>query len=152
MLPWALRLIDEAGCDPFHYLFFNPNPPCFYVRAPEEFVANLVQPWFASSKDVLRLAVQRFRQGNPHPLNQAVFLLATFGTNRVNTWNSRGSSYGAIWAYEYDAAYHAPMVEIWQAFPWRCGGPAQITGPDFSLGLTTDATCHVTAITHAEEL
>jgi hypothetical protein len=148
MQPWLDRLIAEAGCPHFNYLRSQGFPDCFFVQVPQEFFASMMNQWFTHSHDVLRLGLHRFEQGNPHPLNQAIFLLAAFGTNHVYERVSRSSVYGAVWAYRYQEG--APRVEVWQVFPWRCPGPIQITGPDFSLGLTTDKACHVMAITHAE--
>lgn len=144
---WARRLTDEAGCVQANYLR-SPLPACYFAENPQEFIASIAGQWFASSRDVLRLGVQRFDAGNPHPLNQAVFYMALMGTNQP--WSQTGwkSLYGTIFSYTYQNGI--PVVDLWQVFPWRCGGPVQITGADFSLGIETDAGCHATAITHRE--
>lgn len=147
MRDWTLRMVAEAGCTQANYLR-SQIPACYFVQNPQEFEASIGNLWFASSKDVLRLGLKRFDAGNAHPLNQAIFYLAFMGTDRWFSWTGWRSDYGTVLAYEYQAG--VPKVSLWQVFPWRCPGPIQVTGPDFSLGIETDDACHVTAITHRE--
>jgi len=128
--PWAEALIAEAGCDPSHYLR-SMFPRCFFRDNPQEFVASMVNQWMLCSRCVVDLAMARWRQGVPHPLNQAVFLAVLFSAPPRGDW-------GQITAYSAMA-----KPEVWSVGPWRCGGPSVVVGPNVVLHVSTDVACRV---------
>lgn len=145
---WQTELIQEAGCEPLNYLRGHIAEPCFFQNTPQEFFASLMNLWFASGWDMLRLAVERFKAGTPHPLNQALYVMRAFSVALGTE-----ADLGSIWAYEdLDGL---PQLEVWQVFPWgsgNCDGPVQITGPGFSLGLLLNSNCRAVALLHANGL
>jgi len=145
---WQTELIQEAGCEPLNYLRGHIAGPCFFQNTSQEFFASLMNQWFASGRDMLRLAVERFKAGTPHPLNQALYVMRAFSVALGTE-----ADLGAIWAYEH--LNGLPQVEVWQVSPWgpgNCDGPVQITGPGFSLGLLLDSNCRAVALLHANGL
>jgi len=145
---WQTELIQEAGCEPLNYLRGHIAGPCFFQNTSQEFFASLMNQWFASGRDMLRLAVERFKAGTPHPLNQALYVMRAFSVALGTE-----ADLGAIWAYEH--LNGLPQVEVWQVSPWgpgNCDGPVQITGPGFGLGLLLDSNCRAVALLHANGL
>ena len=133
---WARALITEAGCEPQRYLR-SMFSPCFFRDYPQEFIASMVGEWLIDSQPMLTRALDAFRAGNPHPLNQAVLLMAIFGVRpTAGTWEG-----ASLLAYSYT------IPELWHVQPWRCGGPVTISGPILEVGLTLDANCRVMEIT-----
>ena len=132
---WAKALITEAGCEPKDYLR-SMFDPCFFRDYPQEFIASMVGEWLLDSQPILTRALDAFRAGNPHPLNQAVLLMAIFGIRpTAGTWD--GASL---------LVYRDTIVELWHVQPWRCGGPVTINGPVFNVKLALDANCRVTEV------
>jgi len=151
-LPWSRALIAEAGCDIDHYL--SPRVgggPCYFADFPQEFVANIGHQWLADSRRVLALGLKRYADGNPYPLNQALLIGAIFSMRPFSVTGELGQDVaGTVVAFLHRDGI--PVVETWRIFPWRCAGPVTVAGSGFSVGLTLDPACRVTAITHREGL
>jgi hypothetical protein len=137
---WAAQLLQEAGCDPPHYLR-SQMPPCFFRDTPQEFIASMGNQWFADSAAVWRLAYSRWLEGNPHPAQQAAFLTALFG---MDPWDSQQSQFRTVAAFQYTP--RGVQLTPWQVHPWQCGGDVTIVGADLHVRLTLDDTCRVTAL------
>ena len=136
LLPWQTGLISEAGCEPMNYLR-SMLPRCHFRDYPQEFMASMLQQWWTCSWCVLQLAKTRWATGNPHPMNQLVFILALFGSG---TSLLDDDGHGTILAYD------GGEIEIWDAQPWRCGGQGTIRGPGVAITITTNAQCRVTEV------
>jgi hypothetical protein len=145
---WTLGLIQEAGCNPQNYLR-SMLPSCFFRDNPQEKLASDGNQWLACSKCVLRLGLQRWDAGIPHPLNQAVMALAVWSSKGGSSYLPTKQTAGVVHAYRYISPGVAEH-ELWTVFPWRCPGPVQVTGQAFSLGLELDPDCRVLAVTHRE--
>jgi hypothetical protein len=143
---WEDRLIDEAGCEPSHYLR-SMLPRCYFSDFPQELFASAMNQWLTCSECTLSLALARWDRGIPHPLNQLVALLWLFGAPLPSDawWQA-----GTVLAYR--AVDRMPMVELWTVRPWACGGDITVTGPTFALTLTTDAECRVVSVGAREGL
>lgn len=147
--PWATQLIQEAGCEPSHYLR-SQFLPCFFADDADELVASMAgNAWMVCSECVLRLAVHRVQQGNPHPMNQALFLMRLFGS----TAGEHPTPYGQITAYRMQDGL--PVAEVWTIWPnvAACKGNVNVAAPSFSMGLRLKqrgAVCAVIAVTHRE--
>lgn len=158
LLQWRDALIAEAGCEPIHYLRSAGNvgpgdtEECYFVRFPQEFVARNMDLYWTDTRAMWRLAVRRFQDGNPHPINQAVLLTAWLGLGLIGDTNrdSAGALVATIPAFRYDRSL--PVVSLWLVRPLRCGEVAMLVGPSLSLTVDLDAQCRVTAITHQEGL
>lgn len=138
---WAQRLIAEAGRVPGHYL--RPMFPAgFFTDNPQEFLASMIGEWLMDSQPMLVRALNAWQDGTPHPLDQAVLLMATFGM-----WQHGGDYEGAS-----VLAYRTRTPEFWWVTPWRCGERVTISGPALTVGLELDAMCRVTAVTQREGL
>ncbi|MDX1583018.1 MAG: hypothetical protein R3338_05385, partial [Thermoanaerobaculia bacterium] len=83
------ELIAEAGCDPLNYLR-SILPECFFRDAPQEFFASIANIWFVDTVRTFDLAVVRFDQGRPSPLDQALFFAEVYsmGTDRTYFYRS----------------------------------------------------------------
>lgn len=138
---WQRELINEAGCEPQHYLR-SMLPSCFFQNAPQEFLASIANQWFACSECVLRLAMKRWKDGNPHPLNQAVLAMVAWSSKAGTTWLPTPMHRGVIHAYRYLGLGRAQQ-EIWQTTAWRCGAESTVIGPSFMLTLSLDSQCRV---------
>lgn len=138
---WRAQLLKEAGCEPLHYLR-SQLPRCYFTDYPQEFLASIFNQWGTCSRCVVRLALSRWDRGIRYPLDQVIWMLAVTGF-RADLLDD--GNVGTVMAY--DLAGGLPMPELWSVSPWACGGPGTISGPGFALTLTTDASCHVTAVT-----
>lgn len=145
---WQISLINEAGCAPQNYLR-SMLPSCFFKEAPQEFLASIGNQWLACSECTLRLGLKRWKDGNPHPLNQAIMALAVWSSKGGSSYLPTKQTAGVIHAYLYKAPGHAEH-ELWTVFPWSCPGPVQVSGPNFSLGLELNSDCRVVNIIHKE--
>lgn len=147
---WQRALIDEAGCEPQHYLR-SMLPPCFFRDVPQEFLASIANQWFACSECVLRLALSRWADGNPHPLNQAVMMLAAMSSKTGTTWLPTPIRRGVVHAYRYLGPGRAQQ-ELWQTTAWSCNMESTLIGPTFTLTLDLDPQCRVRAVVAREGL
>ena len=125
---WQRRLIEEAGCEPSHYVRGGFSP-CFFRDNPQEFFASLFGEWVIDSSLMVTRALTAWHTGNPHPLNQIVFLMSVMGEIR-----------GAV------IAYRARIPEFWFVSPWQCGEITTTSGPGFRVTSMLDEACHVTAV------
>ena len=144
--PWVDRLLREAGREPMRYLR-SMIPAGYFLENPQEFIASMWGEWGTCSRCALRLGLARWQAGIPEPLDQVILLIALSGF-RHGFLNDNGA--GTVVAYAMMSG--VPIPEFWRAMPWHCGGPSNISGPDFRLALVIDDTCHVTAITATEGL
>ena len=135
-LPWQTDLIAEAGCEPSHYLR-SMLPPCYFRDNPQEWFASMMNQWIACSDCVLQLALSRWRQGNPHPLNAAIYLIAVMG---------RGTFVEGLEPVGSVHAYYQSLLEPWTVRPWRCGGESEIVTEARTVRLVTDNRCRVTTL------
>lgn len=138
---WAKALIDEAGRDSDHYLR-SMFPAGFFVDNPQEFLASMLGEWLMDSQPMLARALDAWQTGNPHPLNQAILLMATMGM-RLHDRMSNGALV---------LAYRGTIPEFWWVEPWRCGGPVTISDPTFRVTMTTDERCRVVSVGDGEGL
>jgi hypothetical protein len=143
---WEKRLIEEAGCEPSHYLR-SMFSQCFFRDYPQELFASMMNQWAVCSECTLSLALARWDRGIPHPLNQLIALLWLFGSITPSDTRWRA---GTVLAYR--AVDRMPMVELWTVRPWACGTTVTVTGPTFALILTTDAECRVVSVGTREGL
>lgn len=132
---WARELISEAGRDSSHYLR-SMFPVGFFADNPQEFFASLIGEWLLDSQPMLTRALDAWQHGTPHPLDQAVLLMAMFGL-----FQNGGDTVGAS-----VLAYRGTVPELWWVTPWRCGGPVTISGSGFVVGVELDDGCRVTAV------
>lgn len=74
---WMWRLLAEAGDEPQNFLrsMFEPG---FFTNVPQEFFASISNQWFGHSRRTLELGFERWRQGTPHPLHQALFMAEVY--------------------------------------------------------------------------
>lgn len=147
---WQWRLIQEAGCESTNYLR-SMFPPCFFRDAPQEFLASISNQWFTCSECVLRLALARWDRGIPHPLNQAVMMLAAMSSKAGTTWLPTPIRRGVIHAYRYLGPGRAQQ-ELWQTTAWGCNMESTLIGPTFTLTLDLDPQCRVRAVVAQEGL
>jgi hypothetical protein len=78
------RLIDQAGHNHNHYLR-SMFPDGFFVENPQELFASVANQYFCSSEETFRLGLERFSQGNPHPLDQALFFADIYSLGENET-------------------------------------------------------------------
>jgi hypothetical protein len=141
LIEWARQLIEEAGCEPSHYLRAQ-FPACFFVDAPQEFVASMGGWWLEHSAAIWQHAHTQWRQGNPHPANQAVLLTAWFSLAPPGD--------ASVWATVAAFAEGPSGITVtpWQVTPWRCDSEVMIVGLDVVIRVTLDAACRVVDMTH----
>lgn len=132
---WARALIVEAGRESTHYLR-SMFPSGFFTDYPQEFMASLIGEWLIDSQPMVTRAIEAWQNGTPHPLNQAILLMATVGLHHEG-----GDTLGAS-----VLAYRGTVPELWWVTPWRCGGSLTISGPGFVVGVELDDMCRVTAV------
>lgn len=77
-------LILAAGTDSMNYCRSQLSRG-FFVANPQEFFASMSNEWFADSKQMLRLAIQRFRSGKLHPINQFLFFADAYSQGSDTT-------------------------------------------------------------------
>lgn len=141
---WPMTAINDAGCEPRHYLR-SMLPPCFFRDAPQELLASIGNQWLACSECTLRLGLTRWDAGIPQPMQQVALAILAWSSHAGTSFIPRRMTQGVIHAYRYRSPGVAEH-ELWTVYPWRCGGDVTISGPTFSLTVTLNDGCRVTAV------
>ena len=137
---WKDRLVADAGCEPMQYLR-SMLPSCYFRDAPQELVASIFNQWMACSECVFALALSRWDAGYDEPINQAIYLLWLMGSQPAGR---HAGVAGTVLGYRVvDGLSTVTMLTV---RPWRCSGDMEIAGSGWSLAVTLDADCRVTAI------
>ena len=134
---WAQELIAEAGCEPSHYLR-SQFAPCFFVDAPQEFIASMVGEWLLDSRTMMERALGQAKLGNTHPMNQIILLLVLFGMRSTTGWDASFGASVLAWAPGWTTDR---IVTPWQVWPWQCVGPHWVISPIEVWQMTLDPRC-----------
>jgi hypothetical protein len=70
-------LLRDAGHDSLNYLRSMFGDDAFQ-NAPHEFIASIGNQWFTDSEKTIQHGLGRFKNGKPHPINQALFMADVF--------------------------------------------------------------------------
>lgn len=144
------QLVDEAGCDARHYLR-SMIPDCYFVNAPQEFLASIGNQWFACSECVFGLALDQWEQGNRHPLNQLILATISWSSFGGTSYLQTRMQAGIVHAYRYLSPGEA-QHRLWSVQPWACGEQVTISSDTFTATLELNASCRVVRVVHRENL
>lgn len=76
------QLIAQAGNDNMNYLR-STIASGFFTANPQEFIASIANEYFVDSKKALDLALIRYDNGRPQPLNQFLYFADLYSVNSL---------------------------------------------------------------------
>jgi len=97
---FKLKLIEMAGHKQQNYLR-SMIEEGYFVKHRNEFVASLANQYFSSAEDMLRLALQKAKQGNYNHINQFI-LMASLYSEGNKTYFYRINERGTVSRTAYD--------------------------------------------------
>lgn len=118
-MPEFLRILEQAGTDHMHYLRSMFEDGFFYNNRQELF-ASIANQYFCSSEDTFKLGLERFEQGIPQPLDQALYFADIYSTGTNQTY---------LYSTDLQAKITRKIVDIYRDAQGRITGINLPSGP-----------------------